>query len=185
MGSYDPFFDFFNVYGFYFISIAYIALWALSKNILALVVSLETVVTTSLYIYLYDLPSLLLTGGQFVIYGACICAFNKSPLIKLTYLIILATLIFDFVVVSIYEKHETPFTVDLAVFSYYLWFALLPILNFLIIKGLFAGGGGKGYADRLYNNNNRAFYSDSKLFNFIKLRLKASGKASLERVEKT
>ena len=183
MESADSFFDLFNQYGFYVVAFAFVAITIASKNILGLVVAAGEVLTTLIVEWLGDYNGIINIAGQFVIYGSIVYMCRASKLIQLVYLFIMLTLIFDYFAWSYYETVDSDLSLNIALTSYYAWFLLLPFIYGLITKGLFATGGGKGYAGRLYNNNNRSIYSNNSLRNLNNLRLKTNNKRSNQRVD--
>ena len=185
MESMDSYFDLFNLYGYYLVSIAFIGIAFLTKNILGLVIAFGEVVTTLLVEWLGDYNGLIIIAGQFIIYGSIVYLCRASKLIQLVYIFILATLIFDYFAWSYHESVDSDLSLNIALTSYYAWFILLPFIYGLIAKGLFATGGGKGYATRLHNSNDGTIYSDNVIRNLNNMRLKRYSKRSNQRVDET
>ena len=149
MESADSFFDLFNAYGFYIISAVFAAIWIKTKNSMALYVSICEATTSVLCEILIDESGLIIASGQFIIYSATIALCGRSKLIQCVYLFVLFTIAYDYFAWAYYEKVDNQISISIVNLSYYMYFIFLPFIYGLIIKGLFSGGGGKGYAHRL------------------------------------
>ena len=152
MESYDSFFDLFNTYGFYAVSVLFIGLWLITKNVMALIVAMCETTTSLLCEILIDESGLVIATGQFIVYGVAITLCRNSKIIQCAYLFVLLTIGYDYFAWIYHEKINNELSASIVNLSYYMYFLFLPFVYGLIIKGLFASGG--GHANRLCDTSN-------------------------------
>ena len=184
LGGFDPLINLFNSCSGFLYATLFTYFFIKSKNRLAIIIIGESIFGYMLNNYFTDIHILAITG-QFIIYGLALYLCRSNALISLSYLILLAHFLAQYITNSYYATTGTWTAYNVATLVYYSYYIMLTPILYMMIKGLFSGGGGKGYANRLYNNNDRSIYSDSKLSNFFNLRFKTDSKISLERVKKT
>ena len=197
MDSYESFFSFLDTSWYLFLLPVFMLTLYKTGNVFCYAICAEIIASALIRFTLIDIHPLLFFGAQFAIYGMCIVLITKKPLIAFSYFILMAFFVIQFILNSIYyHKLElynlTSEGYDSLMNSYY-WLgsvyyiyhiAIVALVNTLIILSM-RNNWGKGYADRLHNSGNRAFYNNSELLNFIKLRPKTDGKRRIQRVEKT
>lgn len=197
MDSYESFFSFLDTSWYLFLLPVFMLTLYKTGNVFCYAVCAEIIASALIRFTLIDIHPLLFFSAQFAIYGMCIVLITKKPLIAFSYFILMAFFVIQFILNSIYYHKLEIFNLtgegNASLMNSYYWLgsvyyiyhiAIVALVNTLIILSM-KNNWGKGYADRLHNSSNGAFYNNSELLNFIKLRLKTDSKERLERVEKT
>ena len=134
-----------------------------SKNIIALLIIIESLVGGYIADTLAEQTMLLTVTAQFIIYGFMIIATKRTPKIALAYIILTLYIIIKYFSAAHLASHQTLESYNVAALLYYAYFILLIPVLWLLIRGLFAAGG-KGYANRHINNNDFNFYDSRSLY---------------------
>ena len=184
LGGFDPLLNFYNSYDVFLYTALFAYFFVKSKNRLAIIIVGESIFGYMLNNYFADIHILAITG-QFIIYGFTLYLCRSNALIALSYLILLAHFLAQYITNSYYATTGTWTAYNVTALVYYSYYVMLTPILYMMIKGLFIGGGGKGYAHRLHNNNNGSIYNNRQLFNNFKLRLKTDIQKRFERVKKT
>ena len=163
LDSYESFFAYIDKYLFFAIIVLFFALWIKIKNTIALLITLESAVSTFLAYSLSEQTMLLTVTAQFIIYGFMIIANKRTPKIALAYIILTIYMIIKYFSAAHLASHQTLESYNVAALLYYTYFVLLIPVLWLLIRGLFEDGG-KGYANRHINNNDVNFYDSSSLY---------------------
>ena len=177
--GFDPLFNIFNSYEWCLYTALFLYLFKLTKNHFALLIILESLINFGLSSQFSDIPVISITG-QFMVYGFVFYIARKNPLIALSYLILIFTFLVQYIINSIHESVYTMTTYNIAMLAYYSYYFSLPIVLYLMIKGLFHKSGGRkhGYDHSSYN----AIHVDEHGFYNNMRRLSKSFSRSVKRV---
>ena len=136
-------------------------LFIITKNIYALVVIAEVLVTSFIYSNIGD-SELLKSTSQFIVICFTIFICRKNPLIAISYLILAVYFFLEYSSNSIkflsykYDMEGVLISYSEQAYNnatlvYYSYFLMLPFVLYLMIKGLFSDWGKGRESDRFYN----------------------------------
>ena len=178
--GFDPLLSVFNTYSLYLYLVLFAGLFLYTKNLLALVIVGESIIGYVVNNY-FDLHILTITG-QFIIYGFSFYLCRKNSLISLSYLILLSHFLIQYISNSMLLATNTLVAYNLAMLVYYLFYAMLPIVLFLMVKGLFSDWGKWRESDRFYIDTHRFDGFDYAMPNNYHSRFERLFKKSNQRV---
>mgnify|MGYP005995519613 CR=1 FL=1 len=159
--GFDPLFGFVLTYKWIVTACLFSLLFVLTKNVYALIITAQIIIAKFIYLVIGD-TELLKSTSQFIVICLSIFICRKNPLIALSYLILAVYFFLEYSSNSIkflsyqYDLEGTLISYsdqayNNAVLVYYSYFALLPLVLYLMIKGLFSDWG-KGRESGRYRN---------------------------------
>ena len=180
--GFDPLFNAYNSYEFALLSLVFFGVYVITNNIFALIIVLESLISTSLgFVFNYSL--VLETTAQFLIFAFCLYVVRKNPLISVGYIILILLFLVKYITNTIHESVYNMTSYNWSMIAYYAYYLVLPFVLFFMILGLFNNSDG-GKKNGVHSANNSVIHSDHTMLNVYNSRYKRLFKKSLSRVKK-